>query len=63
MGRIQILEQSLYTGLPYPVITVCVFCTVQVKLLSTTSNAFGLTWSEAGSVPLKDFDIETETLL
>ena len=36
----------------------CVFCTVQVKLLSTTPNTIGLTWSEAGSVSLNDFDIE-----
>ena len=36
----------------------CVFCTVQVKLLSTTPNAISLTWSEAGSAPLNDLDIK-----
>ena len=29
-----------------------------MKLLSTTSNAIGLTWSEAGSISLNHFDIE-----
>ena len=33
-------------------------CAVEVRLLSTTPNTIDLTWSEAGSMALNDFDIE-----